>query len=72
MLLQFPVSQEVLVRRCLWWPPSPSPSPVQVAAFQRPEPAGRRRQTADIVCAVEFEEHGWLLATAGVAKQVGG
>lgn len=42
----------------------------QVATFQRPVPAGSRRQTADIVCAVEFEEHGWLVATAGVAKQV--
>ncbi|GAB4814310.1 hypothetical protein N2152v2_001356 [Parachlorella kessleri] len=42
----------------------------QVAAFQHPEPLARRRQSADIVCAVEFEEHGWLVATAGVAKQI--
>jgi E3 ubiquitin-protein ligase RFWD2 len=25
---------------------------------------------SDIVCGIEFEEHGWLLATAGVSKQV--
>lgn len=52
-------------------PAQPLPARLhQVAAFQRPEPRELRRQTADIVCAVEFEEHGWLVATAGVAKQV--
>ena len=33
--------------------------------------SGRGCCTSDIVCALEFEPHGWLLATAGVGKQVG-
>lgn len=33
-------------------------------------PAGLTRVAGDIACGIEFEEHGWLFATAGVSKQV--
>ena len=42
----------------------------EVAAFLPPQPHSQRAATTDIVCALEFEEHGWLLASAGVSKQV--
>lgn len=32
--------------------------------------SGRGKSSSDIVCGLEFEEHGWLLASAGVSKQV--
>lgn len=58
------------------WRPSwqPRASLHQVAHFASPLPHGVPRRAAtgtDIVCALEFEKHGWLLACAGVTKQVG-
>jgi hypothetical protein len=50
-----------------WSPAWHAPASLhEVAAFV---PPGPYRQRQDIVCALEFEEHGWLLATAGVSKQ---
>lgn len=64
------------------WDPSyhQRPCPVlstllEVAQFAAPRPRHQGCPTphgvaGDIVCGMEFEEHGWLLATAGVSKQV--
>ena len=56
--------------------PLPVPSVLlEVAQFSAPRPRHQGCPTphgaaGDIVCGMEFEEHGWLLATAGVSKQV--
>lgn len=56
--------------------PLPVPSTLlEVAQFAAPRPRHQGCPTphgvaGDIVCGMEFEEHGWLLATAGVSKQV--
>lgn len=45
----------------------------EVTRFAAPLPHGVPRSASagtDIICALEFEEHGWLLACAGVTKQV--
>ncbi len=44
----------------------------ELAAFERPPCCQYKKQHADIVCSVEFSPDGSLLASAGVAKQVGG
>jgi hypothetical protein len=43
----------------------------EVAHFAAFESGREGGGAADITCAVEFEEHGWLVATAGMTKQVG-
>ncbi len=42
----------------------------QSAAEARAAAVSAHAACSDIVCGIEFEEHGWLLATAGVSKQV--
>lgn len=42
----------------------------QSAAAARAAAVSPHAAASDIVCGIEFEEHGWLLATAGVLKQV--
>jgi len=42
----------------------------QSAAAARAAASSPHAAASDIVCGIEFEEHGWLLATAGVSKQV--
>ena len=58
-----------------WHPSWQAPSVLrEVASFLPPvHHHGSRPGSScctDIVCALEFEEHGWLLASAGVSKQV--
>lgn len=57
-----------------WHPSWQAPAALeQVAAFHPPEHSHRGGAAGvytDIVCALEFEEHGWLLASAGVSKEV--
>ncbi|KAI7846252.1 hypothetical protein COHA_000232 [Chlorella ohadii] len=58
-----------------WHPSWQAPSVLrEVASFLPPAHHHRPRPGSscctDIVCALEFEEHGWLLASAGVSKQV--
>eukprot|EP00887_Chlorella_sp_A99_P004975 scaffold4.g4975.t1 len=61
---------------CAWqwdaaWEVRSDPVPCrlhEVAAFQPPN--SKRQGATDIVCALEFEQQGWLFATAGVGKQV--
>lgn len=54
--------------------PDPVPSRlVEIASFRPAQGTcvgGACPPVADIACGIEFEEHGWLLATAGVSKQV--
>jgi E3 ubiquitin-protein ligase RFWD2 len=63
--------QEYLVQPT---PPARGGTLTTVANFSSPvNRAGTGHQStpqADIVCGMEFEPHGWLLATAGVSKQV--
>jgi E3 ubiquitin-protein ligase RFWD2 len=42
----------------------------QSAAEARAAAISPHAAASDIVCGIEFEEHGWLFATAGVSKQV--
>lgn len=58
-----------------WHPSWQAPAALrEVASFLPPAHHHRSRPGSscctDIVCALEFEEHGWLLASAGVSKQV--
>lgn len=61
--------QEYLVQPT---PPARGGTLTPVANFSSPSNrAGSGHQAIpDIVCGMEFEPHGWLLATAGVSKQV--
>ena len=56
-------------------PPKNGGTLTPVSTFRSPSNHHRGGQSiscqqADIVCGMEFESHGWLLATAGVSKQV--
>ncbi|KAL4428271.1 hypothetical protein ABPG75_002360 [Micractinium tetrahymenae] len=57
-----------------WQPRWQAPAALhELTGFAPPVPHGARRPaaaSADIICALEFERHGWLLACAGVSKQV--
>jgi E3 ubiquitin-protein ligase RFWD2 len=63
--------QEYLVQPT---PPARGGTLTQVASFSSPSNRAcsghLATPQADIVCGMEFEPHGWLLATAGVSKQV--